>query len=387
MAKNNRLFNIEDPLAGLGFDAEDEAEEAVEEAEEEIAEEIEEVEEEVEEKKEKIKQPSPIKEVFAPIGEIIKESASTPVSNKKGGRLIAIVSVLAVIAAVAGFLIYTNAPAKSGISVSKWAKMWNEISYTDMELTSSTDSVQIMGLKLFNDTEHMKLDKNDVKALKKGDIVSILDDTCTLQLKEVGGSVEKALFKIDWNKFSNAYFADGNYPKTCSNVTDDVNLRYALYVGMLSRVGNESLQNQLHQYAMGTTLIDKNYYLSQYGEGLIDVDEDGHAFLTIGDYRYCISVSISIVTPTDIEPPVSSADTSATDVKSSLEATAHVTVNVMATYNKSGQKAHPADWTWLTELFEKDEEESDMPAPTIIDPDAYASASDISSADISATDN
>ena len=391
MAKDKKKFDIEDPLAGLGFEAEDDEPELLRITDDEVVEEIEEIENEIEDeieepKEEKIKQPSPIKEVFAPIGEIIKESASTPVSNQKGGRLIAIVSILAVLAAVAGFLIYTNAPAKSGISVSKWVKMWNEISYTDMEMTSSSDTLQIKGLTLFSNTDHMKLDKSDEKALKNGEIISILDDTCTLQLKEVNGSVEKALFKINWNRFSDAYFADGNYPKTCCNATDDVNLRYALYVGMLSRVGNEYLTNQLHQYATGTTLIDKNYYLSQYGEGLIDVDEDGHAFLTIGDYRYCISVSIDIVTPTDIEKPVSDADVSGSDVQSSIAATAHVTVNVLATYNKIGQKAHPADWTWLTELFEKDEEPSDMPAPTIIESDDDESTSDISSADISATD-
>lgn len=403
MSKDNekKFVDIEDPLAFMGLDSDNGAEEAAE-AENEVFREETKIDTEAEtdslykevyegapsvsfrEKIAAIK--NSVSEKFAPIVNAVEKK----VSVKNAAIILGSVALVAVVAAVLIFALYSGATYTSGKSVEQWAEDWNAISFSDScnymfySTYSFTADLEAM---MISDTDHVYIDESDIKALKNGKTVSIFDDTATVSIETHKGDFHSATLTIDYHELFGKYFGRdyaGDSFVYSPNAFEDSTMRVLAYMAMMINSLNDNLntEDECLTAACDIFVVSGNAYY----------DSDGNYMLNDGDYTYTLSYSTEPRTVTVSATDVSSTDASATDTSAVTEITEdHLIVTFTAKHTLSGEKKHAADWSWWDELFPK-KEESDNNISGSLSEQVYdtnlseSDADELSETDLSETD-
>ncbi len=362
--KDKRFIDIEDPLSA--FDK-DEAEE--------IAEEISEEEQTAEKPANKL---SPVIDKAREILRPVTDTAEKKLSVKTAAIILGAVLVAAAALAVLFFSLYSNAVYTSERSVDDWAKEWNEMEFTDNCKYLYEDFITLkMDTMLNSDTDHVYLTEEDIKALKKGESVKLLDDLAELSVDTYKGDFMSASMKIDYTKMSEFYFGE-NYASDSSLTTyeympapnHDVAARALAYIGLMMNPLNDMVNTDSEMFTVSLSLNMSSPH-----------SENGDAYASYGDYTYILSSGYENFLTVTSSSDASGSDISASDMKVSVEP--HYIYYITAVHSKTGEKKHAADWSWWNDIFPKKDKSED--ADNIL-PNTEISASDISSSDISATD-
>lgn len=353
--KEKKFVDIEDPLAGLGFDSDETVEEVLEDIEEVIIED--EVEESVEEYISEEEPTVPLSEkldaVKSKISETMKpvtDAAAKKVSVKNAAIILCNVALIAVLAAVLIFSFYSGAAYTSGRSVDEWAADWNAISFSDSctyTFYSTYELTADMEAMLISDTDHVYLTDDDIKALKNGKTVKLFDELVNLSVDTFKGDFHSATMTFDYHelfgKYYGRYYMGDSYTYS-PGFFEDSTMRVLGYMSMLMNPLNDTINTEGECLTAATDLF--------VASGNAHYDSEGNCILVSDDYTYVLSYATESHTVT-----VSATDLSATDAAATTEITEdHLIITITAKHNLSGQKKHAADWSWWSELFPKKEE-------------------------------
>ncbi len=387
--KEKKFVEIEDPLAGLGFDAE-EAEEVVEE--DVVVEDIfDEVEEDVTEEAPTVPFSEKLNEIKAKVSETMKpviDVAAKKMPIKNAAIILGSVVAAAIVIAILIFCLYSGATYTSGRSVDEWAEDWNEISFSDSctyTFYSAYELTADMEAMLISDTDHVYLTDDDVKALKKGKTVKLFDDIAELSVDTYKGDFHSATLTFDYHelfgKYYGRYYVGDSYMYS-PGFFEDSTMRVLGYMSMLMNPLNDTLNTEGECLTAATDLfvVSGNAYN----------DADGNYILVSDDYTYVLSYATEPRTVTVSATDVSATDVSGTDATTDVTED-HLIITITAKHTLSGQKKHAADWSWWSELFPEKEEGADNISTGLSEQeyDSAVSASDadvLSETDISGTD-
>lgn len=390
MSKENdkKFVEIEDPLADFVMSSDDAFDDIIGEADEAQFNEYESAvqpqkKNSVSEIFENVK--SKTAELLTPV----KKAADTNVPVRTAVIIISCVLSVALIAAILIFTFYSGATYTSGKTVAEWANEWNSVYFTDNATYSVYSSYQggaYMETMFISDTDHIYFTEADVKALGKGETVTMFDDLAKLSVETHKGEFKRANMTLDYSKLCDYYFGEGYEYDSYTyspGFFDDSTMRALGCIAMFVNPFNDTANTESEILTEAIDLYLKNGSAYSYGSGN-RMDVGDYYFTLYYTYEdFLVVTSASDLSGSDIASDgVSASDMSASDLHASVET--HLIVNLTCTHKTAGTKKHAADWSWWNELFPKKEEK---PAETpSVESLLNESASDMSASDASASD-